>query len=374
MKVLMTALQPGGGIRTFFRYIYSQPDFKDDTFTLIAPDADGKLSAFLQTNLGQDRFRVISVHSGILDFVRSVRSSLASDNFELLHSHGFSAGLLTQLAITARKSPPHLMTAHDVFLHSQFTGWKGKARKLAMAQLFSRIDSIHTVTEDATGNFTTFFPGVRADRLKPILHGVDTEFFSQGEPAELRSELGIPASTPLIGFFGRFMGQKGFRTLVDAMLAIKQEGIEPLPRVLTFGWGGFIREDYEYLTNLGMADQFLQLPATDNMPAMIKAVDMVVMPSRWEACGLLAMEVLSAGVPLLSTDCIGLREVVAGSPTRIFSPGSAEGLAAAIKAEIADPSGGRFLDYQPIAVERFHIGRPAAELRALYDELAGQTS
>src|SRR5690554_12682 len=373
MKVLMTALQPGGGIRTFFRYIYSQPDFKDDTFTLIAPDADGKLSAFLQTNLGQDRFRVISVHSGILDFVRSVRSSLASDNFELLHSHGFSAGLLTQLAITARKSPPHLMTAHDVFLDSQFTGWKGKARKLAMAQLFSRVDSIHTVTEDATGNFSTFFPGVRADRLKPILHGVDTEFFSQGEPAELRTELGIPVSTPLIGFFGRFMGQKGFRTLVDAMLAIKQEGIEPLPRVLTFGWGGFIREDYEYLTNLGLADQFVQMPATDNMPAMIKAVDMVVMPSRWEACGLLAMEVLSAGVPLLSTDCIGLREVVAGSPTRIFSPGSAEGLAAAIKAEIADPSGDRFLDYQPIAVERFHIGRPAAELRALYDELVGQT-
>ncbi len=374
MKVLMTALQPGGGIRTFFRYIYSQPDFKDDTFTLIAPDADGKLSAFLQTNLGQDRFRVISVHSGILDFVRRVRSSLASDNFDLLHSHGFGAGLLTQLAITARKSPPHLMTAHDVFLDSQFTGWKGKARKLAMAQLFSRIDSIHTVTEDATGNFTTFFPGVRADRLKPILHGVDTEFFSQGEPAELRSELGIPASTPLIGFFGRFMGQKGFRTLVDAIFAIKQEGIEPVPRVLTFGWGGFIREDYEYLTNLGLADQFVQMPATDNMPAMIKAVDMVVMPSRWEACGLLAMEVLSAGVPLLSTDCIGLREVVAGSPTRIFSPGSAEGLAAAIKAEIADPSGDRFLDYQAIAVERFHIGRPAAELRALYDELAGQTS
>lgn len=373
MNVLMTALQPGGGIRTFFRYIYSRPDFKDDTFTLIAPDADGNLSGFLQAHLGQDRFRVISIRSGKLEFLRRVRSTVAADAFDLVHSHGFSAGLLTQLAITARKSPAHLMTAHDVFLDSQFAGWKGKARKLLMAQIFSRISSIHTVTEDATKNFSHFFPSVPADRLKPILHGVDTEFFSQGEPAELRPELGIPASTPLIGFFGRFMGQKGFRTLVDTMLAIKQEGIEPLPRVLTFGWGGFIREDYEYLTNLGLADQFVQMPATDNMPAMIKAVDMVVMPSRWEACGLLAMEVLSAGVPLLSTDCIGLREVVAGSPTRIFSPGSAEGLAAAIKAEIAYPSRDRFLDYQPIAVERFHIGRPAAELRALYDELVGQT-
>uniref|UniRef100_UPI003A91F472 glycosyltransferase family 4 protein n=1 Tax=Marinobacter sp. TaxID=50741 RepID=UPI003A91F472 len=253
-------------------------------------------------------------------------------------------------------------------------GLKGKVRKLAMARLFGRIERIHTVTEDATRNFSEFFPGVRAERLKPILHGVDTDFFSQGEPADLRFELGISASTPLIGFFGRFMGQKGFRTLVDAMLAIKQEGIEPLPRVLTFGWGGFIREDYEYLTSLGLADEFDQMPGTDNMPSMIKAVDMVVIPSRWEACGLLAMEVLSAGVPLLSTDCIGLREVVAGSPTRIFPPGSAEGLSLAIKSEVADPSKDRFLDYQQTAIARFHIGRPASELRALYDELTGQAS
>lgn len=373
MNVLMTALQPGGGIRTFFRYIYSQKDFRRDNFTLIAPDADGKLSEFLQSYLGQDRLRIISAPSGKLEIVRTVRYSLTADNFDLLHSHGFGAGLLSQLAITARKSPPHLMTAHDVFLDSQFCGWKGKVRKMAMAQLFSRIDRIHTVTEDATRNFSNFFPGVSADRLKPILHGVDTDFFRQGKPAKLRSELGIPSTTPLIGFFGRFMGQKGFRTLVDSVSLLRQEGVEPLPLVLTFGWGGFIREDYEYLTNLGLAGQFVQMPATDNMPAMIKAVDMVVMPSRWEACGLLAMEVLSAGVPLLSTDCIGLREVVAGSPTRIFSPGSAEGLAAAVKAEIVDPSRDRFLDYQRIAVERFHIGRPAFELRSLYDELVGQT-
>ena len=113
------------------------------------------------------------------------------------------------------------------------------------------------------------------------------------------------------------------------------------------------------------------MPGTDNMPSMIKAVDMVVMPSRWEACGLLAMEVLSAGIPLLSSDCIGLREVVAGSPARTFLPGDHARLADLIRKEAEQSSKQEFADYQSIAVRRFGIARPAQELRALYDQLVG---
>ncbi len=109
------------------------------------------------------------------------------------------------------------------------------------------------------------------------------------------------------------------------------------------------------------------------MPAMIKAMDMVVMPSRWEACGLLGMEVLAAGVPLISTDCIGLREVVAGSPARIFSPGGdvGGGLAELITEEIHKPTKEAFIRYQPEAVDRFAITRPADSLRTLYCRLSG---
>ncbi|KXO11772.1 MULTISPECIES: glycosyltransferase family 4 protein [Marinobacter] len=370
MDVLMTALQPGGGIKTFFRYIYGNEVFDHCTFTLFAPDHG--LSEYLDNSLGESRIRVINSPERSHLFVKELRKVLGKRRYDLVHSHGFGAGLLTELSMTGLKQQ-HLMTAHDVFQASQFGGVAGSVKKIFMALLFKRMNAIHTVTNDATDNFHSFFPSVPERCLHPILHGVDTDYFSSGSGVDLRADLELEADLPLVGFFGRFMGQKGFRTLVDAIEQLKLTGFGRLPKVLTFGWGGYIREDYQYLEAKGLSEQFIQMPGTDNMPAMIKAVDMVVMPSRWEACGLLAMEVLSAGVPLLSTDCIGLREVVAGSPTRIFSPGSAEGLAAAIKAEIADPSRDRFLDYQPIAVERFHIGRPAAELRALYDELVGQT-
>lgn len=373
MKVLMTAMQPSGGIKTFFRYIYQQPAFKEDSFVLIAPDPDGSLQRFLDTTVASGKISVIHTGCAPFEFIRSVRNELKSDNYDLIHSHGFGAGLLTEMASTFVIGPKHLMTAHDVFLPSQFENAKSRIKKRIMGFVFGRIDAIHTVTEDATRNFQEFFPGVSQSAFYPILHGVDTHYFQNGIAWNLRTELSIPASVPLIGFFGRFMGQKGFRTLVDAIALMKERNEEnlQLPVVVTFGWGGFIREDYAYLESIGLGDRFIQMPGTDDMPAMIKAMDMVVMPSRWEACGLLGMEVLAAGVPLISTDCIGLREVVAGSPARIFSPGDVGGLAELITEEIHKPTKEAFIRYQPEAVDRFAITRPADSLRTLYCRLSG---
>jgi len=374
MNVLMTAMQPGGGIKTFFRYIYSQSVFQNFSFTLIAPDERQELAKFLDSSLGSNRVRVLSSPSNPVGFLSKVRATLSEDDFDLLHSHGFGAGLLSEVACFGLRTPKHLMTAHDVFLTGQFSGWNGGIRKVCMAMLFKRMNGIHTVTVDATDNFKSFFPSIPESRLYPILHGVDTEFFLAGSPVDLRGELGISAHTPLIGFFGRFMGQKGFRTLVDAMQLLRVEGFEPMPVVLTFGWGGFIREDYDYLSGLGLKDHFIQMPATDNMPSMIKSVDMVAMPSRWEACGLLGMEVLSAGVPLLSTNCIGLREVVEGSPTKLFAPGDSGALAELIMREIRSSTKSCFHQYQSSAVNRFHISRPAKALRDLYLNMADSNS
>lgn len=368
MDVLMTALQPGGGIKTFFRYIYGQECYKDCLFTLFAPD--NGLSDYLDKCLGKNKIRLIESPEEPLSFVRELRKVLKKTPSDLVHSHGFGAGLLTEVSRTGLKRR-HLMTAHDVFLDSQFDGGVGLAKKFVMARLFQRIDAIHTVTEDATENFRTFFPNVPVKRLYPILHGVDTEYFAKEPSSDLRVQLGEGEDTCLIGFFGRFMGQKGFRTLVDAMAQLKSSELMPLPKVVTFGWGGYIREDYQYIKEKGLSEQFIQMPGTDNMPSMIKSVDMVVMPSRWEACGLLAMEVLSAGIPLLSSDCIGLREVVAGSPARTFRPGDHARLADLINKEAEKSSKQEFADYQPIAVTRFGIARPAHELRALYDQLVG---
>ncbi|MDX1589788.1 MAG: glycosyltransferase family 4 protein [Oleiphilaceae bacterium] len=367
MRILLVARHPVGGIRTFLRYIYSQPCFDDLTLTLIAPDEG--LGSYLDTHLPAGRIRLIPVpHSGYALF-RAVRSRLSSGDFDLVHSHGFSAGVITQLAMPFSKLP-HLMTAHDVFLERQFAGWKGSLKQWVIAQTFRRIEAVHTVTEEARENFLHFFPSVETARVHGILHGVDTEYFASGQATDHRALYKLDASVPLIGFFGRFMAQKGFRDLVDAMaLLVAENRAETLPRVITFGWGGFIREDYQYLAEKGLSDYFIQAPATDNMAGALKGVDLVAMPSHWEACGLLAMEALSAGVPVVGTDCVGLNEVLQGTPAVRVTLGHPDALAQALLALMQPRAPERFRQYQPRAIERFHIQRPARALRGLYDRL-----
>lgn len=369
MNVLMTALQPGGGIRTFFRYIYSQPVFEDFSFTLLAPD-DG-LSDYLAEFLPAGRITVISAGPSLIKFMGQARRLAKKPDYQLVHSHGFSAGVLTELAM-AGAGKTHLMTAHDVFNQPQFRGFKGRLRHWGMEAAFRHMDAIHTVTEDARANLIEFFPGVTPSQVVGILHGVDTAYFRDGKPEPLKESLGLSQEIPLIGFFGRFMGQKGFRLIVQAIKQIRDEKLLlAVPHVATFGWGGFVREDYAYLEELGLKDYFHQMPQTNNMAGALKGVDVVAMPSRWEACGLLAMEALAAGVPIVGSDCVGLREVLDGSPARQVPVGNARALADALLDEINNLEQRRdaFQGYQSEAVERFAIDRPARALADLYRQL-----
>ncbi|WP_228340084.1 glycosyltransferase family 4 protein [Marinobacter sp. F3R08] len=369
----MTALQPGGGIRTFFRYVYGQPVFEGFSFTLVAPD-NGELADFLSTVLPSGRIEVVAACPGKANFMKQVRQLARKHEYDLVHSHGFSAGLLSQVALTGNPVP-HLMTGHDMFTAPLFVGFKGRVKRLLMGQLFNRITAVHTVTEDAKRNFLEFFPGVPDERIHPILHGIDAEFFQTGKALDIRKDIGLPDEAPLIGFFGRFMSPKGFKILVDAMdIVHRQMKDAPMPHVVTFGWGGFIREDYAYLETLGLGDYFHQMPQTDDMPGALRGVDLVAMPSRWEACGLLAMEALSAGVPVVGSNAIGLREVLDGSPAVQVPVGNAPALADVLVAEIQDIGRrrSRFEAYQPIAVKRFGIERPVQHLAELYVTVAAK--
>ena len=374
MRILMTALNPGGGIRTFFRYVYGNEAFNGYTFTLVAPDEG--LSAFLNEFLPAGRITVIPAAAGKMSFLRQLRQLAVSESIDLVHSHGFSAGILTEFALDGRNIP-HLMTAHDVFTDAQFHGVKGFLKHRCMGLVFRRIDGIHTVTEGARQNLIRFFPVIKSNRVYGILHGVDSAFFRDGQAEDIKGSLGLGSETPLIGFFGRFMSQKGFRLIVDAIKRIRDgEMLPATPHVVTFGWGGFIREDYAYLEGLGLDGFFHQLPQTNNMPGALKGVDVVAMPSRWEACGLLAMESLAAGVPIIGSDCEGLSDVLEGSPAKQVQAGDVISLADAIVEEIRelDQRKDLFLRYQPEAVERFAIERPAHALATLYHQLKTQAT
>ncbi|AQT61423.1 glycosyltransferase family 4 protein [Cellvibrio sp. PSBB023] len=366
MKILLVARWPVGGIKTYFRYIYGSPAFSDCEFTLLAPNSG--LDELVNHDLPSGRIKLIDAPTSFLAFLKCFRMCVKNNDFDIIHSHGFSASFFTQLSLGAIKKP-HLMTAHDVFLPNTFSGFKGWIKRQLMSWVLKKVTKVLSVSEDARNNIYEYFPSLPSGQVINITNGVDTAFFATGVARDLRKELNCAPNRPLIGFFGRFMAQKGFRQIIEAIeILSKSTRVETMPLIVTFGWGGFIREDFELIEKKGLSDYFVQLPGTNNMPAAIKAVDLVLMPSRWEACPLLPMEVLSAGTPIIGTNCIGLREVLQGTPATVVPVNDALGLADAIVQSLS--SGDKqFIEYQDIAVKRFSAVKHAQELHALYVDL-----
>jgi glycosyltransferase involved in cell wall biosynthesis len=369
VNILMAARWPVGGIRTFFRYVYTQPSLDGCRVTLLAPGDD--LQSDLGRHLTPSAFSVRPTEGSAAGLCLAIRRELRGRAYDLLHTHGLTAGILGQIARIGTRTP-HLLTVHDVFLPTTFRGLAGRLRRATINRVLSSVDGVHAVGGDCAANFRRYIASVPGCRVHAITNGIDTQRFAGATPIDIRREQRLGADTALIGFFGRFMAPKGFRTLVDAVELLAGSGpVRPF-RVITFGWGGFIREDYDYLRSKGLGEFFIQRQHTDEPERWMKGLDVVVMPSRWEACGLLAMEALAAGVPIVGSDCIGLREVLAATPARMVEPGNAAALAQALGRELEERRSAEFQAYSPTAVERFSVARNASALRSLYDELACQ--
>lgn len=369
MKILAVARHPGGGIRTYFRYVYGNPVMEDIQVSLLAPATDS-----LEGLLSQ--VRNVKILAGTKDTTTGLLLSLLWQLLfkrpQVIHSHGFTAAILTALPALLLRIP-HVASTHDVFNERQFQGRYGRLKRWLIGYLLGFVSVLNPVGEDARNNLVSTYPQLdRMGRLVAIRNGIDSHFFLGADARDLRKEQPIPDDALLLGFFGRFMAQKGFSTLVDAVARWNSEKTSPEAHVACFGWGGFIREEQAELERRGLSDVFHFFPSTDDMPAALRGVDAVVMPSRWEACPLLPMEAMVAGVPLIGTRCIGMAEVVSDTPALTFSTDSADELLDCLHRFKANVEEFRqqFARFAPEAAQRFDVEHTATALNDLLQDVA----
>ena len=380
-SILLVIRWPVGGIRTFIRYVYRNFEPSKWRFTIVALDL--KEMAVLLDDLSCLEVVYVPVEdvsndgsSGFWRLFRRVTTLLLNGNYDLVHSHGFTSGMCVALPAFFL-GLPHLMTLHDTLNEKQFAGVKGRSRRLGMAALFSLIDKVQSVSNDAQENLLTYFPGLarREQKYLVIPSGIEVRRFFEARPRDLRSELGVGKDFFLIGFFGRFMSQKGFRFLVDAVELLRmKDGLPKRPFVLAFGEGAFIREEKQAIEERGLKNYFCFMPCTPNIADTIKGLDVVAMPSLWEACGLLAMEVLTCGTPLIGSDCIGLREVIKGTPAIVVSKADAADLGRALLQEMEKSSKETFLRYCLTAAKIFDVRKTSQSIMNLYEQMTNSNN
>lgn len=366
IHLLLVIRWPVGGIRTFLRYVYSQFEKKKYKLTLVLPRTSELEATVDNLKCVDVEYVVLSKEPGFLEFITSISKIIRREPVDLIHSHGFSSGVYAALPAKFCKIP-HLFTSHDVFTDKQFLGLKGQLKKIIISLSFHLADRIHSVSRDAQANLLSYFPEQKrvSSKLVVIQNGVEVERFLGTGKINWRKELHLPNDTFLIGFFGRFMAQKGFKYLVDAIDQLKKGSTIKTPIVLAFGWGGFIREEQSEIEQKGIKDSFRFLPFQENIADAIRGVDVVAMPSLWEAYGLLAAEVMIAGIPLIGTGCLGLREVLAGTPGAVVPAGDSKKLAKALLQEMHHPTHVQANLFRGTAAQRFGVADQIKTIKAL---------
>jgi glycosyltransferase involved in cell wall biosynthesis len=366
-RVLIVARWPVGGIRTYLRDLFAAPALAGYELILVAPNDEG-LDEFIAS--GQLKaHRWIRTDSSPTAFVRTIHRAIRTERPRFVHSHGFYSGAYTAAACLLSRCV-HVLTVHDVLLDSQFAGFKGKVQRAILGATLTRPDRVHCVTQDSLDNLMDRFPALRSrrERFVVIPHGVDTVKIMGATPRDVHTELGGRGAT-IFGFLGRFMAQKGFRCLIDAVALLRDSGVTPAQmRVLAVGSGAFQRQDQARVRELGLEPYFTFWPYQPDIASILKGIDCLVMPSLWEASGLLAMEAMVAATPVLGSSCIGLRETLGSTPALQLPPGDAPALAGAMRDFMNAPSTARARDFQATAADRFSADRCFSALRGLYDQ------
>ena len=367
VNILLIIRWPVGGIQTYCRYVYSLPLFDDCRFTVVTTtEAD---EAYFKNAFGSKLKELIRLEEKAFTGASILRLARRGPRPQLIHAHGFSSGILA-IPTKLWLGIPLILTSHDILQDVQFAGAAGLLKKLALGTALTFSNCINVVGNDAAQNLRSYFPRTCSDKkLAIILNGIDVERFSEAPRRDLRGELGLPEGTLLMGFFGRFMTQKGFKYILD-MLDQRQQLAGPV-HVVCFGWGGFIREEQAEINRRGLTSCFSFMPATNDMPQVLKGVDVVLMPSLWEAMPLLPMEALVAGAPLIATSCIGLKEVCVGTPAIVCAPGDSQSLLEGVNTFFRERAmrEARAEQYRSEAVRRFDRKQTAQSLRDLYDSM-----
>lgn len=242
---------------------------------------------------------------------------------DVVHAHGLRAGLLAGAA--TRRGAPYVVTRHNAVLGS------GPVR--AVATMLDRVVAHRAavtlcVSKDLQDRVRAL--GGRDVRLGPVA-AAPLEAPTRA-PAAVREDLGAEGR-PLLLSIGRLHPQKGYRTLVEAAARLSIRDNPPL--FVVAGDGPQRAELTGLIAHSGAPVRLLG--DRDDVPDLLAAADLVVLPSGWEGSPLAAQEALLAGRPLVTTAAGGTPDLV-GDGALLVPPGDPAALAEALVLLLDDPA------------------------------------
>lgn len=218
--------------------------------------------------------------------------------YDIVHTHNTSPQLFTAIASTFGKTTL-VTTEHSTFNRRR----NNRIFRFIDKWMYNRYKTIICISNQVSTQLSNYITRI-SDRQLIIKNGIEIEKYRQTNPLP-----NIDHSRFIVCMVAGFRYQKDHETLLRAFRLLDKRRYE-----LWLVGDGSQRQIIENLIKeLNLSEQVKLLGIREDIPAILKTVDVVVQSSHIEGFGLAAAEGMAAGKPVIATDVPGLREVVDGA-------------------------------------------------------------
>lgn len=309
-----------------------------------------------------------------VEVITDFRRTIIELNPDLIHANSIRAGLVATAATLGLKMKVawHL---HDLLPRHPLSS---AIRTVAALSKRSRMIAVsQAVRKNFCGHLSPFL----VNRTTVILNAIDLKNFSAtgDDREEIRTGLSLAKDDFVIGIVGQLTPRKGQMELLEAFEKLSRTAPQA---VLVIAGAAIFNRDGEYeqllrstAQRLGISNRVKMLGARNDVPEIMRALDLLVVNSRREPFGLVACEAMACGTPVLATACDGLPEIIDHQRNGWLVPfGDEQALvdALAFLAEQADVRRALAVAAGDDVAQRFTMERYINELKAFYREHARQ--
>lgn len=298
-----------------------------------------------------------------------------AQDYDVLHSHYWLSGVAA-MQLARRWDIPHVTMFHTLARLKQLANPNEPEpqQRLNMEQrLIQSADRIVAATLDERTQMMRYC-GATANRVQVIPCGVDLKLFVPHDRQEARNRLGLDLHQPVLLFAGRLDPFKGPDILLRAATMMEEDA-----QIVIVGGALTGDKDLQKLQALasdlriGHRVHFLGARPQQELPLLYSAVDVTVVPSYHESFGLVAVESLACGTPVVATRAGGLTTVVRNDETGYLVPRCPGFFAERLDALLRDPDlRARMRAAARRSVLQFSWKNVASQVHNMYDELVSE--
>ena len=306
-----------------------------------------------------------------------LRQLIRDGNWDVVHFHGHRAGAIGRAAIIRLKNRPRIVLTYHGYHPPNYRSTRNRMLATAVERLFRRKTDRFIAVSPSVARDVARWVEVQPEKIYLVPNAIDRSKYSGISPEhreKTRNELGLAPRDIMILSVGRLHRQKGLRFLIEA---VSHLGDESEPFVTFIAGEGPERESLSRLASeIVSPRRCVLLGRRNDVPSLLSAADLFVLPSLWEGCPLVVLEVWSAGVPLVATDVPGTRDMVHNGENGLLIPvRNPDAIAEAIKRIRSDSGlGDRIIEGGFRSLENYSLDGMVDQTLGVYTGSAAPTT